>query len=390
MSTVLIAKPATTGRSSLLTGVLLRLSAADFAAMCSFYLLLAVVPRYFAARGLGEWGAGLSTGALMLASVAAELVIPSVAAKVGYRRLLVVGLVLLGVPALVLPAAPTLTGLLVVSVLRGVGFAIVVVGVGTIAANALPEERRGEGLGMLGVVSTLPAVIALPLGLWLVDVCGYAFVFAVAAATALVAILPVPAMPEPPSEDEVAGGLLTCLSQREVLRPLGIFAATAVASGVVVTHLPVAAGSVAAPALLAMSAASALTRWLAGRHADRHGANGPLLTAIVACSAGMLTASLTHNAVAVVAGMAVFGAGFGIAQSASLTTMLKQVSGSQAGAVNAGWNAAYDIGWGCGALAFGVAISTVGDSAGFALAALLVAVVVPLLRRRSAPSAVLV
>jgi hypothetical protein len=93
-------------------------------------MLLAVVPMYFGAHGLGEWGAGLSTGALMLASVAAEMVIPSVAAKVGYRRLLVVGLLLLGVPALALPAAPTLTGLLVVSVLRGVRFAVVVVCVG--------------------------------------------------------------------------------------------------------------------------------------------------------------------------------------------------------------------------------------------------------------------
>jgi hypothetical protein len=36
MSTALIAKPSATGRSSLLTGALLRLSVADFAAMCSF------------------------------------------------------------------------------------------------------------------------------------------------------------------------------------------------------------------------------------------------------------------------------------------------------------------------------------------------------------------
>jgi predicted MFS family arabinose efflux permease len=382
MSTALIAKPSATGRSSLLTGALLRLSVADFAAMCSFYLLLAVVPMYFGAHGLGEWGAGLSTGALMLASVAAEMVIPSVAAKVGYRRLLVVGLLLLGVPALALPAAPTLTGLLVVSVLRGVGFAVVVVCVGAIAASAVPEERRGEGLGMLGVVATLPAVIALPLGLWLVDVCGFAVVFAAGAATALVAIVPVRSLPEPPSEDDQAGGLLGCLSQREVLRPLVVFAATAVASGVVVTYLPSAAGGVAAPALLAQSAASALTRWLAGRHADRHGAG--VCLAVVACSAGMLTAALTDNAVAVVAGMAVFGAGFGIAQSASLTTMLKQASRSQAGAVSAGWNAAYDLGWGGGALAFGVAISALGDSAGSALAALVVLTMVPLLRGRTA------
>ena len=31
----------------------------------------------------------------------------------------------------------------------------------------LPPERRGEGLGLLGIVSGVPAVIALPAGVWL-------------------------------------------------------------------------------------------------------------------------------------------------------------------------------------------------------------------------------
>ena len=95
-------------RPRLLTGPVVRLFAADFAAMVSFYLLLSVVPLYAADRCIGTAGAGLSTGVLMFAAVAAELATPALAARLGYRRLLMGGLVLLGAPALVMPATASL------------------------------------------------------------------------------------------------------------------------------------------------------------------------------------------------------------------------------------------------------------------------------------------
>ena len=70
--------------------------------------------------------------------------------------------------------------LVAVSVVRGVGFAIVVVAVGALAAAVIPAERRGEGLGLLGLMATLPAVLTLPLGVWLVGQCGYGVAFAAA------------------------------------------------------------------------------------------------------------------------------------------------------------------------------------------------------------------
>ena len=73
------------------------------------------------------------------------------------------------------------------SVVRGIGFAIVVVTVGAIAATAMPAQRRGEGLGVLGVVAMLPAVVALPFGLWLAGAVGYAAVFAIGGGAALLA-----------------------------------------------------------------------------------------------------------------------------------------------------------------------------------------------------------
>ena len=79
--------------------------------------------------------------------------------------------------------------------------------------------------------------------------------------------------------------------------------------------------------------------------------------------------------------MAAFGAGFGLAQAAALNTMLARVPTTQYGAVSAGWNAAYDLGWGSGAIGIGMVAATAGYPAAFAVAAALVLATLPLARR---------
>ena len=67
--------------------------------------------------------------------------------------------------------------------------------------------------------------------------------------------------------------------------------------------------------------------------------------------------------------MAVFGAGFGVAQNASLALMLQRADTSAYGTVSALWNLAYDAGWGVGAASFGFVVAPVGYPAAFALTA---------------------
>ena len=376
MTTMTAAKPRLLGAAA---G---RLLAVDVAAMTSFYLLLSAVPLYAADRGIGTAGAGLSTGVLMVTAVAAELATPGLAARVGFGRLLAVGLVLLGAPALALPGVDGLPGLLAVSAVRGCGFAVVVVAIGALAARAIPEQRRGEGLGVFGVAATVPAVVALPLGVWIAGVAGFPAVFALAAGFAVLAVplVPGPAALAPiPAGPAVGRGRVGLPA--EAVRPAVVFFATAVAGGVVVAFLPggVAPG-VAAPALLVQSVAATLTRWLAGRYADRHGGGRLLAPAVVVTAAGMATAAASGSVPAVLAGMALFGAGFGVAQAASLTTMLQSVPPDRYGAVSAAWNAAYDLGWGVGALGVGLVVASLGVPAGFAAAAVLTLTALPLTR----------
>jgi len=369
----------------------------------SFYLLLSVVPLFAKAAGAGEGAAGLATSALTFAAVAGELVTPRLVTRYGHRWTLAAGLVLLGAPALLLAASASTAAIVTVCVVRGVGFGITCVSGGALTASIIPAERRGEGLALLGVVVGVPSMVALPAGLWLAAHIGYGPVFAAGAAAALAALAAVPGLPSKgpagargPGRARMrkrntpgSGGVLTGMRTPELARPCAVFSATTMAAGIVVTFLPLAATRATAGlvtlALLVQPAVSTVTRWLAGRYGDRHGSAGLIIPGVVVSAAGMLMLALTTAPAAVIGGAVVFGAGFGVAQNATLSLMYARVPESGYGTVSALWNLAYDAGMGLGAAGFGAVAAQTGYPASFGLtAALMLGALAPALRDRRA------
>lgn len=273
------------------------------------------------------------------------------------------------------------------------GQAAWIVAGGALTASLIPDERRGEGLALVGVVSGVPSLIALPLGLWLAGRIGYGPVAVTGGLAALAAIVFVLGLPDRANRAERSDrserplGVVRGLRTGALLRPVVVFAATATAAGIMVTFLPLAVPSasagVVAAALFVQTAASTLTRWLAGRHGDRHGSAGLILPGLLLSATGVLVIAPTTNPVAVVAGTALFGAGFGITQNATLALMYTRVSATSYGTVSALWNLAYDGGMGVGAAGFGIAAGLTGYPWAFALTALLMlTAVAPSIRDR--------
>lgn len=380
---------AVSSRPRLVTRPLALVLVASFGAMTSFYLLLSVVPLYASSAGAGGVGAGLVTGVLMLSTVVAELATPRLVARWGYRRVFAGGLVLLGAPAVALTASASMAAILGVCAVRGLGFAVAVVLGGALVASLVPRERRGEGLGLYGLVVGVPSVVALPLGVWLSGHVGYPPVFVAAAIAALAGLVVVPGLPgrEPAPDRPV--GVLSGLRTPALARPALVFSATALAAGVVVAFLPLAvagaSGSLAAVALLAQAVAATASRWWAGRYGDRHGPAGLVIPGVVAAAGGMATLVFVASPVAVMAGMVLFGAGFGVTQNASLSLMLDRVPPSGYGMVSALWNLSYDAAMGLGAVGFGVVVAQTGYPAAFGFtAAVMLGVLAPAWRDRSA------
>jgi predicted MFS family arabinose efflux permease len=124
-------------------------------------------------------------------------------------------------------------------------------------------------------------------------------------------------------------------------------------------------------ALLAHATAATATRWWAGRFGDDNGAGRLLVPGLLASAGGLLALVLIASPVAVVLGMLLFGAGFGVTQNASLALMFDRVSPSGYDAASALWSLAYDGGLGLGAAGFGVLVMWTGYPAAFAVTAVL-------------------
>lgn len=380
MTTAVLASPA---RTALVSRALLLCFVPIIGSSIAFYLPLSVVPL-FADQSGAHGNAGFSTVALLVACVICELLTPRLIAQVGYRRALGLGLVLLGVPTLILTINGSTAAILVVSVLRGAGFAITAVATNAVAAVLIPAERRGEGLALAGVMSGLPSLLALPAGVWVATHVGFTPVFIAAALAPLAGLLTVPGLPGPAKAPRTES-MFAVLGNVDLMRPAVIFATSTAAVGVLVTFLPLAVTGertwVTAAALLVQPAAATATRWIAGRLGDRYGTARLLTPGLILAIAGMAALAFTSVPSAVIGGALVFGMGFGVLQNVTLSLMYARVPAGGEGPVSAIWNAAYDLGMAAGALGAGLLVAPIGYPMSFMLTAAVMLPALALVRR---------
>jgi MFS family permease len=387
MSTLTQQQPDTAVPARILSVPLAATFLAEFTSLTSFFLLVSVMPMLAAAAGASSAGAGLITGSLLLGTVAAEAAAAAAISRFGYRIVLAAGAVLLGAPALAMLAREPEAVMVSVSLVRGFGFGLCGVATGALTAKLLPPERRGEGLGLLGIVSGVPAIVALPAGIWLA---GHHLAVAAAAMAAAAGLLPLAAIRWLPGGREArhtdrarrmpaarGSGRIGGASLRLPL----IFAAATVAAGVLDSFLPLAKGipsNLSSAALLVQAIAATLTRWQAGKHGDRYGHARLLIPALTVAALGMAAMMVLGSPVLIFAGMVLFGAGFGVIENATFALLIEQLPEAKASAL---WNLAYDAGYGAGPAVFGLICVRTGYPAAFALTGALILAVVPAARR---------
>lgn len=345
---------------------------ASFFAMIGFYLLLSVVPLYAGEAGGGSSGAGLATATFMLSTVLAQAWMPRLLARFGYRTVLAAGLLLLGLPAFLYAPLGEVPAILAVTLARGAGFGVAIVALAALVTELAPPGRRGEALGLYGVVLTLPTIFCSALGLWLVERFGYGSVFLLGASAPLLGFVAALGMSSPDRRGERgSAGFLSGLKRGPLLRIFLLFASCTAASGVVVTFLPLAAPGPglfsAATALLILGASATFFRWWAGRFGDRRDPRLLLAPGLVCAALGMVALSL--EGFVLLGGALLFGAGFGTLQNATLLLTMQSVPKAEYGLGSTLWNVAFDAGTGAGAFVFGFVAGVTGFAWAFGLCA---------------------
>jgi predicted MFS family arabinose efflux permease len=312
----------------------------------SYCLTLASLPVYAVTGGAAESTAGVVTAVFLVVTIAVQLTVPALTARLGVGPVLVGGLLAMGLPSPFYVLGDSVGWISVLSAVRGGGFAVLTVLGATLAAQVAPPGRRGESIGLYGLAIAVPNLIAVPAGVALVLDGHIGWVSWLAASPVLGAFL-VPVLmrstaPQPPPGP--AGTRRAAM--RAALAPSLVLLVVTLAGGGLVTFLPIERpdGVVATVALLVFGLTGAITRWRAGLLADRMGGRLLMPLALVAAALGLvLTAvGLWTGPGWVVLGAAVFGAGFGATQNLTLLAAFARAGEAGTTTASAMWNIAFD------------------------------------------------
>ncbi|QZY29100.1 MFS transporter [Nocardioides coralli] len=375
-----------------------------FLGFSGYAVLLPVAPLWAVRGGADAAGAGLVNGVLLLATVLTQLLVPRALLRFGWSRVLVVGMVLLGVPAAAYAASDALVPVLALSAVRGMGFGILTVTGSAAVAALVDPRRRGEAIGAYGLAVAFPNLVLLPAGPWLALNVGFPLVFAISA----LPLLAVPAAirlsgalgvsapdlvtPATPGADDAADPVWA--ARRRLARPTLLLLSVTLAGGAAITFAPqlVSDGLVASAGLLVMGLVAALGRWRVGRLADRHGAERFLapLTATTAVGSALLAWSLAGPGGATTAlflvAMLVLGLAYGTLQNLTLVVAFSSVSRRHHNLASAVWNVGFDAGTAAGSVLVGLLAVRASFEQAFWVVAAVSVVALPLALHRPRPT----
>jgi len=111
--------------------------------------------------------AGLASGLFILGGLAARLVSGRIIQGVGHKKILIIGLLIYLFTSLLYFLASNISILIIVRFLHGYGFGMSATATGTIVAESLPDDRKGEGIAYYGLSMTLASALGPLAGVFL-------------------------------------------------------------------------------------------------------------------------------------------------------------------------------------------------------------------------------
>ena len=375
------------------------LVAVSLTGFSGYAALIAVAPAWVVQGGGSEAGAGLVNGVLLAATVVTQFFVPRLLRAFGTGPVVVASLLFMGLAAPAYALSDALGPVLAWSAVRGIGFGILTVVGSSVVAHLVPPARRGEAVGVYGLAVAAPMLLLMPGSVAIADRFGYGWAFAAAT-------LPLLGLPwalslgrqvdgsrsAAATDDDPDSTVPDRRTLRLVLRPTLVLFAVTMAGGALMTFAPQLGlgGLWAAAALLALALVSALSRWLVGLLADRHGAERFVAPLLVACAAGvaLCVAAVTADSPwLLLLGAVVVGVPYGALQNLTLVIAFARVPAPAIPTASAAWNIGFDAGTATGSVVVGALAAAY--SFGVAFAAMVVVVLAALAaapwpRRRSA------
>lgn len=376
------------------------ISLTQLAVFVVFYALLTALPLYVT-RELGGSAteAGLVVTLMIITQLLSRFGAEPMLQRLGRKRGLVLAVLAFALVTSGYLWADALGLLYVIRLLHGIPFGIITTATGAIAANVVPVERRGEGIGYFAMATNVAVVIGPFVGLILLQHISFTMVFAILSVVAFASVavsLVVHVPGDQPREPAVLRG------EEPVSRPgprrgwsinevietkaIPISAVTGVitlAYAGITAFVPVFADGIdlsaaAAYFFVVYAAAMLITRPYFGKRYDTRGPTSVIVPGLVFFAAGFAALSLTSSALILLGAAALVGLGFGTLQPSLQTMAVQTTSYERAGHATATFFTFFDTGIGIGSIVLGLVVDAFGFRTLYAGSAVLMAVTIPL------------
>lgn len=330
-----------------------------------FYMLTPTLPLYIAAIGGTSAEVGVVSTAFSIASIVTRMVSGYILARFGKKRMLLAAVLLSAAVTALYAGVSSLAGIILLRVFQGVGFGFVSTVCATLAADILPDSRRGEGIGYFGMGTTMAVAFSPTIGLWCSEKFGFNPMFITSAVSmlasfALLALLKLTPQENNPAafaDNEKKMTLVSSLFEPAIAFQCVLLVLFGVCRGAENNFLSLLATQYGIPGLSAyyvvQTAVSFVIKFVTGRVYDRTGHKGLIIPGGLSALIYLLVVSAARTTPVLILAGVFSGMAVGILIPTIQTWTVGCVPPERRSVASATYYNFYDIGMGFGALILG-------------------------------------
>lgn len=357
--------------------LLLLASAMIFFDVAFFAAIAPLLPDYVDGLGLSKAEAGVLSASYAAGTLVAALPAGFLASRVGPRRCVISGLLLLGASSLVFGLVQEIYLLDAARFIQGVSGALIWAGALTWLITSSPEENRGQVIGTALGTAVAGALLGPVIGALAASV-GTGPVFGSVLVVALALALAASRLPEVRApERQRLGEVAATLFSRPIANGALFVAVPSVMFGAIEVLVPLRIDSlggghgVIAAGFIAGAALEATLSPLAGRLSDRIGRRTPYVTGLTICALAMAGVAVAQALGGVLAALIFTSLGAGLCFAPALT-LLSDVAESTN--LHQGFAAGLsNMAWASGQVVGGVGGGVIASRTGYAVPSLAIA-----------------
>ncbi|MFC4324234.1 MFS transporter [Litchfieldia salsa] len=346
-----------------------------------FEMLLPTLPLFVTALGGGASQVGLVTGIFMLSAILIRPFAGILATKFDKKILLILGIIIIALSTGAYYLSSSISTLLLVRLIHGAGFGLATTYFATLAAEIIPKDRRGEGIGYFGVGETVAISVGPMIGIMTLELYDFQRLFfggmAVLFLADIMAIF-IKRAPKGKEIDKQVSGKFKLLEKRVLFPALLIFLIGISAGGIMSFFALYAIEREFTQVglfFLVIAAASFLIRLLSGKLFDVYGPSIILIPGSILSIIGFIILYVAASDIMFLIAALFYGFGFGAIFPAIQTWCMNLVGEHEHEDAMATFFNFFDLGIGGGSFILGLFATVASYQAVYLVASIVYGVV---------------